>query len=220
MLGSISDDVKKLEAAHKVQFAYLSLANNLYINLYNKYFPEWKKNKNYKDTREYKIVLKLGLTVYTKAKNWFETQLYLEDKANIPKVNVKLGDFLNAKKRIDVLKQAKAWLKDSNTVNGIGIIPLIIWGVVAIVAAVSAAYITKRLTVTTEDRKELMEATAQTCKDLNISPEESGKLLLGTQQEATKNSEGFKGMTDIFKYGALAGIILLFISKSKKTQTA
>ena len=238
-------EVRDLEAAHKIMFATLALSNNTYCNLYKRYFNEWMNNKQmvsyvdgitvkqteaYKLTPTFKIVTNLGVQIMLKAKHWFDTQYYLEQNGGIPKVKIKQDDFLKANQSLNILKQASEYVKNwsgsgimGNDTSGIGIIPLIIWGVIAIVGAVSAAYIVSRLSVTTKDRIDLLDATKQTCIDLHLTPDQCANVVTTTQQEETHNSQGVtdtaESITGGIKTLFLYGIALFFglqLIKSKK----
>ena len=241
-------EIKDLEAAHKIMFAVMALSNNTYCNLYKKYLPEWQKNRMlvtvpdglsvkqveaYKLTPSFKIITNLGVQILQKAKNWFDTQYYLEKYGHIPKVAVTANDFLIAGKSVAILTQASKYVKDwkgSNGMNGvdksgIGIIPLIIWGVIAIVGAVSAAYIVSRLSVTTQDRVDLLQATKQTCIDLNLTPDQCANIVTSTQQEETHNSQGVTSATEavggsitkLFVFGLLAFFGLQALSSRRQS---
>lgn len=195
------DQVKQFEREHKLLFIYLAITNNQYTNLFNKGLNSWINagtKGSYLDSPGYQPIKRLGQQILIKAKGWYEVQDYLEKTAGIPKVNVSINDFLQYKKRGAILNQANVWIDKSGKVSGadgcykqsIGIIPLIIWGVVALVGAISAAYIVHRLTTTTQDRKDLLAAAEQTCKDLNLTPAQCADVVQTTQKEETKNTEG------------------------------
>ena len=225
-------EVRDLEAAHKILFAVLALSNNTYVNLFKRYSPQWKKNPDYKNSREFKIVLKLGVQVAQKAQDWFKTQDYLEQYGKIPKAKVKYTDFLQPSKNVAILKQASEYVKDwkgslsGEDESGIGVIPLIIWGVIAIVGAVSAAFIVSRLTVSTKDRVELLEATKNTCKELNLTPTECASVVTTTQQEQTKNYEGVtetvheaaSGLSNTLLFGLAIFLGFNFLTSKKSHQ--
>jgi hypothetical protein len=191
-----AQQIHDLEASHKLLFAALALANNTYCNLYKHYFPLWKKDPDYKNSFEFKTVIKLGVDIVQKSKTWFDTQYYLEKQAKIPATKIKPSDFLHPKKNVSILKQAKQYIQDWQGVpiqgeaEQIGIIPLIIWGVIVLAAAISAAYVVNRLTVSTKDREELLAKTEQTCKDLNLTPEQCANMVTATQHEETQNAQG------------------------------
>ena len=222
-----AQQIHDLEASHKLLFAALALANNTYCNLYRHYFPQWKENSDYKNTFEFKTVLRLGVDVVQKSKTWFDTQYYLEEKASIPKTKIKPSDFLHPQKNIAILKQAKQYIADWQGApiqgDGMGIIPLIIWGVIVLAAAISAAYVVNRLTVSTNDRIELMRTTEQTCKDLNLTPQQCANMVTATQQEETKSTQGVTdaaaavggGFTKILLWGAALFLGYKLINEKK-----
>jgi hypothetical protein len=96
--------------------------------------------------------------------------------------------------------------------------------VVALVGAISAAYIVHRLTTTTQDRQDLLKSAEQTCKDLNLTPAECSDVVTTTQKEESKNT---KGVTDVvanagssiktFLYIGLGGLLLITFLKTNKS---
>jgi hypothetical protein len=240
------DQVKQFEREHKLLFIYLAITNNTYANLFNKGLNSWINagtKGSYLDSPAYQPIKRLGQTILIKAKGWYETQQYLEQTAKIPKVAVTINDFLQYKKRSAILNQANTWIDKSGHVSGhneqdvyrincpcnekkigIGIIPLIIWGVIAIVSAISAAYIVNRMTTTTQDREDLLKQSEQTCKDLNLTAQQCADVVTTTQKEETKNA---KAVTDTASavVGGFKGILLigggllitLAVLKSKKS---
>jgi hypothetical protein len=221
------EQVKQFEREHKLLFIYLAITNNTYCNLFDREYKAWHAKKlagSFTDTPEGKIVANLGRTIRLKAKGWYEAQTFLEKNAHIPKVSVTINDFLVNSKRGAISIQAGKYIDKSGKINGIGIIPLIIWGAILIIGAISAAYIVHRLTTTTQDRQDLLKATEQTCKDLNLTPDQCANVVTTVQKEETNNSKGVTdsvtavstGLSDIFLYGGLALIgVLLITSKSK-----
>ena len=228
------DQVKQFEREHKLLFIYLAITNNQYTNLFQKGLTAWVNSGNkgsYLDSPAYQPIKRLGVQILIKAKNWYETQTFLEQTAGIPKVSVTINDFLQYKKRGAILNQANVWIDKSGKVSGadgcyqtsIGIIPLIIWGVVAIVSAISAAYVVNRLTTTTQDRQDLLKSAEQTCKDLNLTAQQCADVVQTTQKEESKNSEGVTdaakavtgGIKGMLLYGGL-GLGLLFFLKNRK----
>lgn len=225
-------EVRELEAAHKILFAVMALSNNTYVNLFKRYTTAWKKNSDYKNTKEYKVILNLGVKLGKTVIDWYTTQLYLEKYGNIPKVEVAAKDFLKPNMNVAILKQASKYVKDFKgglngaDSSGIGVVPLIIWGVIAIVGAVSAAFIVNRLTVTTADRVELLNATKKACTDLNLTPEQCAQVVTTTQQEQTKGHEGVtdtvsefgSGIKSTLLWGLAIFLGFQFLSKQKTAQ--
>jgi hypothetical protein len=207
-LTAAEQNVINLEKEHKNLFWQLAVSNNTYLNLQKKYMPIWNKDKNYLKSPSWKTVTALGGQILVKAHHWFETQKELEAKAKIPKTNITENDFLQPKKNLAIQNQNLIYFTGHGLNGGIGIIPLIIWGVVLIVGAISAAYIASRLTVSTQDRVDLLAKTAQTCKDLNLTPDECANVVSTVQTQETKNSQG---VTDVAKSltGGVENILLL-----------
>lgn len=204
---SLQENVEKLEEQHKLLFATLALTNNVYCNLYKKNFTIWtqmkKLGKDYKLTNDYKTIIKLGVQIKLAAMDWFKTQSDLEKQANIPAVKITQADFLNAAKAVTILKVAQTFFNKnvsgeeiSKAMQGTGIgnpVIAIVWAAAIISAGISIAYIVSRLTVSTQDRLNLLNATKQTCIDLKLSSADCASVMNTAQQEETKNS---KGVTD------------------------
>ena len=186
--------VHDFEREHKLLFIYLALINNTYNNLFSKEYDKWKKSGGtgkFVDSTQGKILHELARTIIAKASAWFKVQNYLEQTANIPPVKVSISDFLRSgKQNLAILNQSNLWIdKSSGKVSGIGIIPLIIWGAIVIISAISAAYIVKRMTVTTADREELLQKAQDTCKLLKLTPDECSNVVTTTQREESRNAQ-------------------------------
>lgn len=205
---SLKENATKLEEQHKLLFATLALTNNTYCNLYKKYYPAFiklkKEGKDYTKSHQWQTIIKLGSKILQSAHDWFKTQTDLEKQANIPKVNFTAKDFLNPKKAVSILKQAQLFFPKhitgseiANAIQGktIGIVPVVIavvWASAIITASISIAYIVHRMTISTQDRINLLNATKQTCDDLKLTPEECAGVLKTTQTEETKNADAVK----------------------------
>lgn len=200
MAKASSEQVIKLEREHKGQFVDLVLANKLFLSLLPKIAGKSKTSK------EYKAVEALGKKIIKLITSWYKRQRNYELKAGVPKMDAKLFSyFLNPKTQDKVLAQAKAFLVPGGKGNqilsiyGMGIIPLIIWGAIALIAAFTAYEITDELTTTAEEKGELLEQTKLTLKDLNISGQQAANIIQDTQQQATEGSGVMGGFGSILK---------------------
>lgn len=235
---SVEETAQKLEEQHKLLFATLALTNNTYCNMFKKFSPEWRKmkkaGKDFTKTPEFKTLLKLGIQVKKAAQDWFKTQTDLEAKAKIKKAPIKIDDFLVSSKAVTILKYAQTFFKknisgsdisEAIQHNGIGIVPVVIvvaWASAIVVASVSVAYMVSRMTISTQDRIDLLNATKKTCEDLNLTPEECAGVINTAQTEETKNSKGVTDAADAVGGGltkiaflAAAAYVLVQLTKNK-----
>lgn len=209
--------VRKFEFDHNAQFAYLVLANQLWLSLPGKYGFDPKKT----NTKQYAAWYKMGKKIAELAGKWGERQIKLENikDSKVPKVSQYLKNFLKpgapAKELSDV---ALKLVKIDKGATGLGFIPLIIWAVIAIVTAVSAAYIIDETTTTAQEKQELMKTTETTLKELNIPPDKAAEIIQNTQQQASQNTGLLNSLT-----GGNSSLILialaffLFTSKNQKS---
>lgn len=98
------------------------------------------------------------------------------------------------------LDQVLAKYNADKVVKGIGWIMLAVWAIVAIAALVTAAKIVDDLTTTAQEKEALMKTTQDTCKNLNLSPDQCANLINNTQEQASDTSGGI-GTT--LKWGAI-----------------
>lgn len=95
--------------------------------------------------------------------------------------------------------------------KGIGFIPLIIWGIIAIAGFFTASEIIDETNNTSQEQAILISSTQDFCKQNNLSKEECEKLLQ-TQTEATKGQGGFfDSLTKIALWGAAAFVTVKFV---------
>lgn len=197
-------DIKKLELNHKAQFVDLVLANKLFISL----LPKLKGKS--KTSKEYIAMINFGKKIAQLAGKWYARQLKFETKAGIPKADKDLMRyFLSPPNQDKLIAQAKAYLSPGKKENqilsiyGIGIIPLIIWGVIALIAAFTAYEITDELNTTAEEKTDLLKQTETTLKDLNITGAQAANIISSTQEQASEGSTGFS-FGKLIMWGALA----------------
>lgn len=193
-----ADEVAQFETAHKSLFITLAFANNLYINLFEQglnAFLASGASGNYTDSPEYTPVQQLGQMVAVKAGKWFDVQNYLEANTNIAKCAVTDNDILIPASNIAVMNQANMYL-DGGSIQGVGFVPLLIWAVIVIAAAISASYIVYRLTDTNQDKTDLLNQITATSKALNLTPTQVQGLATTIFGAPNKTSSNF---ADIFK---------------------
>lgn len=200
MAKASTEQVIKLEREHKGQFVDLVLANKLFLSLLPKIAGKSKTSK------EYKAVEALGKKIIQLITSWYKRQLKYEQKAGVPKMDKNLFTyFLNPKTQDKVLAQAKAFLVPGGKGNqilsiyGMGIVPLIIWGAIALIAAFTAYEITDELNTTAEEKADLLKQTQATLKDLNVTGQQAANIIQDTQQQATEGSGVFGGFGSILK---------------------
>lgn len=207
--------VRTLELAHKGQFVNLVVANRLWVNL----LPRLKGKA--KTSKEYVSLLAFGKVIANLAGKWYVRQRDLEVRGGIPSTPSNLVSlFLDPAKATALEAQAKTYLNpktDSKLPTTIGIIPLIIWAVIAIVAAFTAYEIIDETNTTAEEKADLMKQTQKTLQDLNITGPEAAAIIANTQAQASDNSGGLSG--SIMKIGLLALIVYFGMQQVNKNKS-
>lgn len=196
----------ELESAHKEQFLNIVKATHFFLN-----YIQWKG----KDITPAEIdnLKKLRDTGLKLANQWYERQSDLE-KYKIPQVP-KIAFFdVRTVEQLDGI--AAKWA----TPKGIGFIPLIIWGSVAVIGLLSIAYITRRITDTATEKTELINATKDAAEKLNLTPEQATELLNRSATTSGVFGTGFMTALVPVILGAVAimnadKIFSLFKTKSK-----
>lgn len=201
MAKPTTEQIRTLEREHKNQFVRLVGAAKFYQMLSKNY--AWLPNTDYRK----KALLKFGTQFTRPLGSWIKRQARLE-RAGIPKMPVVMQDFFS-RERMPYLEQLIASINgeavagrsegdtsvwDSRSQRGMGFVPLIIWAVIAIVAAFTATEIVDETNTTVEERQELMDSSAQTCAELNLSPEQCAQMINNTQTQATTTSGGGIGL--------------------------
>lgn len=224
-------DIRKLEAAHKMQFIDLVIANMLFIKL----LPKLKGKS--KTSKEYISLLNFGKKIAQLAGKWYARQLNFEKKAGIPKADPNIMKyFLDPKKVEDLKFQAKNYItpgkydpmfnpmgnvdnSESKEMNiaGIGIVPLIIWGVLALAAAFTTYQIVDELNTTAEEKQDLLKQTETTLKDLGVTGQQAAAIITSTQEQA---SGGGFGIGKLLLWGGIAYAVYEFGLKPKQAATA
>lgn len=221
-------EIRNLELQHKELYMQILISNRVFLGALKKALG---KNK---DSKEYKSMLALAKTIAKVAAGWYARQRGFEQKAKVPKVDGNLISYLMnpkyedklkeiAYKYIDFDKYAKDKANQYYKINGIslGIIPLIIWGIIAIAAAYTAVEIIDETNTTAEEKTELLKQTETTLKDLNITGSEAAGIISNTQAQATEGSPGVTGgLSKIILYGGLAFLGYTFITKDKPAKAA
>lgn len=217
------EQVRQIEAAHKALYVDLVLANKLWISLLPKI-----KGKS-KTSKEYIAIMALAHKIAQLAANWYVRQRAFETKAKVPAVSKDiLRYFLQPANQKQLVEQAKAYLdptKSSNAILGIfglGIIPLIIWGIILIVAAFTAYEITDQLNTTAEEKADLLKQTTATLKDLNITGPQAAAIITSTQEQAggSGSDSGF-GFGKLLMWGAIGfGAYELFLKPKQNASVS
>jgi hypothetical protein len=226
------EQIQKLETAHKVQYVNLVLANRLFLRL----LPRVKGKST--TSKEVIALNKLGKSIANNAHKWYLRQTAFEKKAGIPKVGLDLmknfGSVVNEKKLIE---QAKAYLNPAyaaqtdpmfnpmGNIAGMGIIPLLIWAAIALIAAFTAVEVTDQLNTTAEEKADLLKATEETLKNLEITGPQAAAVISQTQEQASASGGGLLnsitggGTGKLLLYGGLA-YLLLSSSGQEKAKSA
>jgi hypothetical protein len=196
------EQIAALEKAHKEQLELLLQANDLYIALAQKFLNTPKKTE----------VQKYGISVFDKVIKWLKRQKELE-KYGVPKLSAKIAPelFFKPTRQEELRRNVADNFKQGKGENLLGVIPLIVWGAVLIVSAISAAFIVDEITTTAQEKADLLRATEETITRLGLTKEQAAALLQQTQEEASKSGEGITSTikTGIIGVGAILGLILL-----------
>lgn len=191
------NQINALEAAHKNQLAMLAQANNFILN----------SLKAAKTTAEKEIINKYAGKIYDLVSQWNNRQQYLEKNAGIPKQH---PVFFSYDHQADV----NDMVGEINAENKLGFIPLLIWAAVAIAGFFSVDYIVDELNDTAQEKEKLIQTTSDTCKALNITPEQCQKLL--TPAVTSGSSSGIWGIITPIALTAAAIYGITHIKEIKK----
>lgn len=208
MAKATEAQVRKLEYAHKDLFYNLAFANKIWLEMAKKVYM-------LADTDPKKIaVINYGKKIVPIGAAWVARQRKLEKDGGVSIIPIYATSFFD-------MKELPKWTAEVNKIYGpnsfnssLGIIPLIIWGVVAIIAAISAAFIVDETNTTAQEKESLMKETEKTCKDLNLNAADCAKMVSQTQAQTDTSGEG--GLTTTLKWGmGLAALILLMNQLNK-----
>ena len=207
--------VRALELAHKEQYIRLVASNRLWIKL----FTQLYKLNLPKTNAKWKSLYALGNVIAKQAGSWYVRQKNLETKGKIPPVRADIVKyFLNPKEELKLITIANSYLDPTQPtikINGIGIIPLLIWGVIILIAALTAYEITDELNTTAEEKTTLMKQTETTLKDLGVTGPEAAAVISQTQQQASANETGGGLFGGIFPKLAIAAAAIFFLMNNK-----
>ena len=195
---SKEEAAKSLEQAHKLQFLYLVDATNFYFNLLDA-----GKKKSVLDNYLKKVI--------PISQKWSNRQLELE-KAG---AGVYRPIFFNRASREAINTKAAQIRGGLSGENHLGFVPLIVWGLV-VAGAWAIERIVDNLTLSAAEQKDLMAATAQTCKDLNLSPADCSALLNKNLDAAKTGSSPFAGAGNYLKYAGIGLLLYIGYTTIKK----
>ena len=126
--------------------------------------------------------------------------------------DLKAEDFYLSSSLPKLVALVKKWNVEK-TIKGMGFIPLLIWGAIAIFGLWTAQEVTDDFTTTTQEKAELLKATQDTALALGLTPEQASGLISQTQKEASEGS----GLGDIIKYGLFAVAAIMIIPQITKS---
>jgi len=195
--------IRELEKAHKEQFVLLVRVAKLWQEMAKSFakFPDSDPRK--------KALIEYGDFFKPRLVRWLKLQYRLE-KAGVPKMGLSPTSilmWLDPKQMPKLESLAKQIDQEGKGISGVGFIPLIIWGVIALIGAFTAVEVTDELNTTAEEKEELLSETAKRCKELNLTGDACSKLISQTQAEAS--SGGFGGLTMIM----MLALALLIVPK-------
>jgi hypothetical protein len=201
-----------LELAHKMQLFYIFQAGTLAQNM----AKQLQASHTQAQLDSYQLFLQ---KINKSFVDWLDNEAAFESaKSDLPVLNLNGGDIFTANGIAKIKAVLNTWSDDKAGISGLGFIPLIIGAVAGLLALWGAYEISKRFTTTVQDKEDLLAQTAQTIKDLKLSPTDAAALLVSTQAQ-TPTDTGAGGISSILKYGLLAAgaIFLLPILMPKKS---
>lgn len=212
MAKATGAQVKQLERALGEQFFLLVQAAEFRLNLARKFGttnPEVVKFHN-----KYKALVNKWISKEVK----YEKAMLKSGKHGIiAQGDLKYNDFFYSAEFPKILQLAKDMIARLKQNDGLGFPPLIIWAVIWIIGLFTAEEIVDDLTTSTEEKEQLMLTTAQTVKDLGLTPEQAAGLISQTQAEA--GGDAFGGIVDLAKWGlgifVVVKVVLPMLNKSK-----
>lgn len=185
--------VREFEAAHKLQLANLAIANFTFLNVMLPYASKLKQLKDYKTNvvaqRKVKAVQDYGQFLAKMLGKWYGRQLNIERRAGVQKMPSNLMSLFFSKSNERQLADMVKKMFDTPP-KQLGFIPLLIWAVIAIVAAFTAYEIVNETTTTAQEKADLLKQTESTLKELNIPPSQAAAIITSTQQQATETGGG------------------------------
>lgn len=189
-----AEQIQAYEIQHKSLFVLVVLANRTWLAM-----PKMMgKFINDKNSKQYKAWIAYGNKIKSILQNWVKRQVALE-RAGVPKFDLKyFSYFFDKKRQLELEKFALTYIKPDSIKNlpltkGIGFIPLIVWGVIAIAGLFTAAYIVDETTTTAQEKEDLMSSTKKTLQELNVPPEQAAQIISQTQKEASESKGLFSG---------------------------
>lgn len=199
MATATDKQVRDLEKAMTDQFYYLVQGSAFRIAIARKYGLDSTAFKNYnavfvplvnkwvlREIEYEKENLKHGVVGPIAKGNLTTNDFYYSEQ--LPKLNALVQQF-NAEKKV----------------QGIGFIPLLIWAVIAIAGFFTVQKITDDLTTTTQEKESLLKTTAQTAKELNLTPDQATALVTQTQEQASEGT----GLSSTIKWGLGAAALII-----------
>lgn len=236
--------VLELIKQYTTQFDYIVQAVQIYWGFRKKWDATDKEIKKllaeYKPAQAQVLIAqnkKLSDDMYKYAKsaiipaysNWYVFGAHLRDaQINIPRLPI--SDVLDKATYPKLIELQKA-LHDAKVQQNVsgeatGFLPLIIWGIIAIVALFTADDIVKQVDSSTAQQKALVDSTNQLCKDQGLNTEDCKKLLADQQQtiqttEANQGGGFFGDIKSLFLWGAAIFVGVKFVVPAlTKTKTS
>lgn len=133
---------------------------------------------------------------------------------NVEFADVQAGDFFTdaGRKKVDVL--VANYLGTS--LKGLGLIPLLVWGVIAIAGFFTADSIVGEITTTSGEKESLLKATADYSREFKLTSTQAASIASQTQKEASEGTGFLSSAGTAMKWGVGIGGSALIIIGIKK----
>lgn len=202
MAKATEAQIRQLENVHKQALSNILQAIAFRYLIYQKFGSDSQQWKRYAA-----LVTRLG-------NSWFDRQMKLEAGGAI-KEGINRNDLFTYQGNQKLRDLVKRW--DSKG-EGIGIIPIIAWAIVALVGFFTADQIVDELNTTTQEQGELIQTTQEYCKLYNLNAEECKKILIEQNKAVNPPDSGGLGTT-LAKWGIGLGIAFILFKNSDKLFT-
>lgn len=206
MAQPTKEQVSELEKAHKEQFFSLVATNDILLKSQivsslpgtDKKRIAWEKLRN---------MLK------KQVKTWVARNKKINSKITTGKIFVEETDFLRKTMQDYLRAYVRDWDKEK---KGFGIIPVIIWAVVAVAGLFTADQVVDELNTTSEEKIDLNNSNLKLAKELGLNPEQAASLINAQQKQLTEGSGFAASIGTAVKWVGGIGTVLVAVWGGKK----